>query len=277
MAIRTLARVKKLTQAVLSAWSWFLLGISCVIFLPIVAIVRVVTLPFDRGAYAAGYVFRKVVMPNSYLNPLWTFTTSGDLPDDMRKPYVVVANHESFVDMLLLSHLPTEMKWMSKTEIIKIPFLGWMMRLARDIPLERGDSASGAKALELCHERLGRATSVMIFPEGSRSRTGELRKFRAGAFKVAIAGQHPLLPLAIYGTRDCLQPDDWRQHKAHAEVRVLAPVPTAGLTEEDLPALRDQVRDVIIEAREQLRIEHGGPPVAAEGIDGESDDAPLAS
>lgn len=244
----------------LSVWSWFLLGISCVVWLPMVAIVRVVTWPFDRGAYAAGYLFRKVVMPNSYLNPLWTFTTSGNMINDPRRPYVVVSNHESFVDMLLLSHLPWEMKWMSKIEIMKIPFLGWMMRLARDIPLHRGDSASGSDALTACHERLGKRTSVMIFPEGTRSRTGEIRKFRAGAFKVAIEGQHPILPLAIYGTRDCLLPDDWRQHRAHAEVRVLDPVPTEGLTMDDLPELRDRVRDMIVEARDQLEREHGATP-----------------
>ncbi len=243
-------------KTLLSVWSWFVLGVSCLVFLPLVAITRLVTFPFDRGAYAAGYVFRKVVMPNSYLNPLWSFSTSGSLPDDMRRPYVVVANHESFVDMVAISHLPTEMKWMSKIGIMKIPVLGWMMRLVRDIPLHRGEASSGAKALDLCHERLSQGTSVMIFPEGSRSRTGELGDFRAGAFKIAIEGQHPILPLAVYGTRDCLRPDDWRQHRANAEVRVLEPIPTEGLTVDDLPALRDEVRSRIASAREQLRSEH---------------------
>ena len=104
-------------------------------------------MPFDKGAYAAGYLFRKLTVVHRQLTPLWKFRTSGDLPDDMRRPYVVVANHESFVDILLISHLPTELKWMSKIEIMKIPLLGWMMRFARDIPLERGDSTSGAAAL----------------------------------------------------------------------------------------------------------------------------------
>ena len=121
----------------------------------------------------------------------------------------MVSNHESFVDILLISHLPTEMKWMSKIEILKIPLVGWMMRLARDIPLDRGDSTSGA-ARSASRERLDTNVSVMIFPEGTRSKTGELRKFRAGAFNLAIEAQVPILPLACHGTRDALRKNDWR-------------------------------------------------------------------
>ncbi len=246
----------KIPQAVFSAWGWFVLVLSVLVFTPIVAIVRFVTWPFDRGAYAAGYTFRKVVIPLSKLNPLWTFRTSGDLPDDMRRPYVVVANHESFVDMILISHLPTEMKWLSKIEIMKIPFMGWMMRLARDIPLDRDDRDSAKHAMQQCEQRLETRVSVMIFPEGSRSKTAELNKFKPGAFRLAIDGGYPILPLAVYGTRDCLRPHDWKMGRATAEVRVLDPIETAGMTRDDLPALRDNVRELIGVAREELRLEH---------------------
>lgn len=247
----------KIVTTVFSIWGWFVLALSLVVFTPIVAIVRLVTLPFDRGAYAAGYVFRKVVIPLSKLNPLWTFRTSGDLPDDMRRPYVVVANHESFVDMILISHLPTEMKWLSKIEIMRLPFMGWMMRLARDIPLVRGDRDSASNALDECKQRLSHNVSVMIFPEGSRSRNGDLNKFKPGAFKLAIEGGYPILPMAVHGTRRCLGSDDWRMGRATAEVRVLEPIETAGMTRDDLPALRDHVRTLISATRDELRVEHG--------------------
>jgi len=267
----------RMVRTVLSAWGWFVLASSVILFTLPVALIRLVSWPFDRGAYAAGYAFRKVVIPLSKLNPLWTFRTSGDLPDDMRRPYVVVANHESFVDMILISHLPTEFKWLSKAEIMRIPVLGWMMRLARDIPLERGDTTSGRAALDQARERLGTNVSVMIFPEGTRSKTGEMRKFRAGAFKLAIEGQHPILPMAVHGTRDCLRKNDWRLGRARAEVRVLQPISTVGLTDDDLPELRERVRAAIEAGRQALRDEHGYvPPVidpdvaaAAEAADAE--------
>ena len=247
----------KFVGTVLSAWGWFLLTIFVLTYTPIVAIIRLLTWPFDRGAYAAGYTFRKVVVPPSVLNPLWTFRTSGNLPDDMRRPYVVVANHESFVDMLLISHLPTEMKWLSKIEIMKIPLLGWMMRLARDIPLTRGDHDSAANALDQCKQRLETNVSVMIFPEGTRSKTDDLNKFKPGAFKLAIDGGYPILPMAVHGTRDCLRPNYWRMGRATAEFRVLEPIETIGLTRDDLPALCDRVREMISASRDELRAEHG--------------------
>jgi len=244
-----------LARTVFSIWSWFVLGVAVLIWTPMVAIVRLVTMPFDKGAYAAGYLFRKLTVVHSKLTPLWSFRTSGELPDNMRRPYVVVANHESFVDILLISHLPTEMKWMSKIEILKIPLLGWMMRLSRDIPLTRGDSESGAAALEASRERLDSKVSVMIFPEGSRSKSGDLERFRSGAFRLAIDAQVPILPLAVYGTRDALRKNDWRLGYARAEVRVLDAISTEGLTMDDMADLRDKVREIIEAARNDLQHE----------------------
>ena len=255
-------------RTVLSIWSWSALGITVLIWTPLVAITRMVTMPFDRSAYAAGYLFRRIAVVHQKLTPLWKFRTSGELPTDMRRqPYVVVSNHESFVDILLISHLRTEMKWMSKIEIMKIPLMGWMMRLSRDIPLTRGDSMSGKAALTASRERLDSGVSVMIFPEGTRSKTGELRKFRGGAFRLAIEAQVPVLPLAVYGTRDALRKNDWRLGNAEAEVRVLEPVPTAGLTEDDVSAVRTTVRDMIVAARDDLRREFGDEPTTTHDAD----------
>jgi 1-acyl-sn-glycerol-3-phosphate acyltransferase len=245
------------SRTIFSIWSWIALGVIILVWTPMVAIVRLVTMPFDKGAYAAGYLFRKLAVVHERLTPLWKFHTSGTLPEDMRRPYVVVSNHESFVDILLISHLPTEMKWMSKIEILRIPLVGWMMRLARDIPLERGDATSTAKALDAARDRLATRVSVMIFPEGTRSKTGELRPFKTGAFRLAIEAQVPVLPLAVHGTRDALRKHDWRLGYARAEVRVLDPISTEGMTMDDVAALSDQVRDVIVAAREELRAEFG--------------------
>ena len=72
------------------------------------------------------------------MNPLWHFETEGEGPADPRLPYVAVSNHESYADIFLISHFPWEMKWLSKDTIFKIPVMGWMMRMAKDIPIKRG-------------------------------------------------------------------------------------------------------------------------------------------
>ena len=244
-----------LARTVFSIWSWFALGVIVIIWTPMVAIVRLVTMPFDKGAYSAGYLFRKLTVAHEKLTPLWKFRTSGTLPDDMRRPYVVVSNHESFVDILLISHLPTEMKWLSKVEIMRIPLVGWMMKLARDIPLERGDAKSIVKAMKAARERLDSNVSVMIFPEGTRTRSGEMGEFKTGAFRLAIDAQVPILPLAVYGAREALRSHDWRLGYAKAEVRVLEPVSTDGLTNKDVPELIARVRGMIVAARDDLQRE----------------------
>lgn len=220
-------------------------GVVLIIWIPLVGLVRLVTAPFDRGRYAAGWLFRRLAVVHQVLNPLWRFRRHGKLPPDPRHPYVVVANHESFVDILLISHLPWEMKWLSKSEFFKIPAVGWLMRLAGDIPLVRGESASVADAMAQCADRLDRRVSVMIFPEGTRSASGELGAFKDGAFRLAIEKQLPVLPLAVHGTRSALRKHDWRLGYSEAAVHVLDPIDTAGLTLDDVASLRDRTREVI--------------------------------
>lgn len=239
--------------SILSAWSWAVLVIIIIIWTPLVFLVWLVTAPFDKGRYAAGYLFRKLTVVHQRLTPMWKFRTSGELPADKRRPYVVVANHESFVDMLLISHLPIEMKWLSKETFFKIPLVGWMMRMAGDVRVVRGDRTSGAAALRACHDRLKKKVSVMIFPEGTRTADGSLGPFKDGAFRLAIESGAPILPLVVHGTRSALRKHDWRFGDTEAEVRVLQPIPTEGLTEADIPELRERVRDMIASEIEAMR------------------------
>ena len=238
-------------RSVLSVWSWLVLGVTVAVWLPMVAVVRLCT-PFDKGHYAAGLLWRKLAVTNQLLNPLWTFHTSGIEIDDPRRPYVVVANHESFVDILLISHLPWEMKWLAKDTFFRFPGVGWLMRMAGDVRIVRGERSSADLALEQCRDRLDNKVSVMIFPEGTRSRDGGLGLFKTGAFRLAIETGTPILPLAVHGTRGALRSGDWRFGVADAEVRVLEPIETAGMTMDDLSTLRDEVRSRIADELAQM-------------------------
>jgi 1-acyl-sn-glycerol-3-phosphate acyltransferase len=237
-----------------SIWSWFVLTACVIIWLPLMAITRLVTAPFDKGLYWVGLLFRKVAVVASTLNPLWHFRVTGALPADPRRPYVVVSNHESFVDILLISHLPWEMKWLSKVELLRIPVLGWNMVLAGDVPVERGTRKSALKAMRRCKEVLARRVSVMMFPEGTRSETDDLLPFKEGAFRLAVDSGVPILPLVVQGTRTALPKHGWRFGRSNAEVRVLAPIETAGMTTKDVPALTLRVRDLIFKEREAMRL-----------------------
>ena len=234
-----------IARTVFSVWAWLVLGVVVAVWVPLVGILTLVTAPFDRGRYAAGWLFRRLAVVHQTLNPLWRFRRHGTLPPDPRRPYVVVANHESFVDILLISHLPWEMKWLSKAEFFKIPGVGWLMRMVGDIPLVRGDAKSVVAAMKQCEDRLSKKVSVMIFPEGTRSASGDLGQFKDGAFRLAIDTQTPILPLVVHGTRPALRKHDWRFGVSDADVYVLDAVDTAGMTRADVPTLRDHVRTMI--------------------------------
>jgi len=242
----------QLWQALLSIWAWFVLGTCLVLWMPLMAAVRLLTLS-DPGRYAVGYLFRRIGPVMATLHPLWRFRTSGTPPADPRRPYVVVSNHESFADILLISHLPWEMKWLSKAELFKVPVLGWLMRLAGDIPVRRGEGRSAVEALQRCRTVLKQRVSVMIFPEGTRSPTLDMLPFKDGAFRLAIVAGVPVLPIAVSGTGTALPKHGWLFGRAKAEVRVLEPIETTGLTVRDVHALRERVRKMILQARDALR------------------------
>ena len=176
----------------------------------------------------------------------------GPFIADPRRPYVVVSNHESYADIFLISHLPWEMKWMSKETMFNIPCFGWMMRMAGDIRLVREDKRSAVNALASARDRLTKKVSVMIFPEGTRSRDGALLPFKNGAFKLAIETGAPILPLVIAGTRDCMAKGTFKFQRARAWVKVLEPIPTVGLTNADLMELKERTRVAMADARVAL-------------------------
>jgi 1-acyl-sn-glycerol-3-phosphate acyltransferase len=135
------------------------------------------------------------------------------------------------------------MRFVAKEELFRTPLVGWLLRLAGDIPVRRGDGASAIAMRKSCVATLARGLSVMIFPEGTRSRTGRVGAFKAGAFQVAIEAGAPVLPVALHGTAACVDASGPRPARARAEI--LAPIETGGAGAADLPALRDLVHDRI--------------------------------
>ena len=243
--------LKRLWLTLVSLWAWFVFGFFTILAIPVMLLLRLVTLR-DKGRYWVGWALRRVGWLTWRLNPLWSVRVTGHRIANPRNPYVVVSNHESFADILLLCNLPWEMKWMSKASILRIPIMGWLMRLAGDIPVDRGSRESAVRALEMSREALRNRTSVMIFPEGTRSTGDDLLPFKDGAFRLAVKSGTPILPLAIVGTRDALAKHDWRFGPAEAAIRVLPPVEVKGLTIKDVDQLKEKVRTMIADARQEM-------------------------
>jgi 1-acyl-sn-glycerol-3-phosphate acyltransferase len=250
----------KRANPVIGVWAYAEFGAVLASFLPIMAVSALLHRG-DPTQRAPGQWMRRVGRTATRLSTLWKFDIEGERPADIdTKAYVVVANHESQADPFLLSFLPFDMRWVAKEDLFKQPLSGWALRLGGDIPLRRGEGDSVRACLQECERALAGGISVMMFPEGTRSRDGELLPFKDGAFDLAIRAGVPILPIALAGTRAMRPKHSKWFGKAHACAKILAPISTRGMTEADVGRLREQARDAIVAALPDVRSRYGGNP-----------------
>ena len=232
-----------MTTLIRSLWMWLSAAALILFWFPLLCIIRL----FDTNPvrFRTGRWFRRLGEAIVRANPAWHIHIADGESSKVRSACVVVSNHQSLVDIPIISCLPWEMKWIAKAELFKIPLVGWMMRMAGDIPLDR-QHRSGAPALLKARKYLQQGCPVMIFPEGTRSPDGEVHSFTDGAFRLAIKAQAPILPLAIEGSHSCLQKGSWKFGEPRdVFVKVLPPVETTGLSSQDSQSLRDRIREMI--------------------------------
>jgi len=142
--------------------------------------------------------------------------------------YMVVSNHQSLVDIILAFNLFFHFKWVSKASIFLLPFIGWNMLLVRYIKINRGDKKSVKGMMAACERTLAEGSSIFLFPEGTRSKTGIMKEFKSGAFVLAKKMEVPILPIAINGTKNALPKHSLRIVGTHRmSIKVLDEIPYA--------------------------------------------------
>ncbi len=239
-------------RAFFGIWTWLAFAsISAVGYL-ICLVLFLFTAPFDPTRRFTGRAIRATGRLMCAAAPLWRFRAVPPLPESLPRRCVCVSNHVSNIDPFLLAHLPFEMKFLAKAVLFRIPFVGWGMKIAGDIPLVRGSAQSIKRAMRRAGDYVAQGMPVLFFPEGTRSQTGELLPFKDGAFRLALEQQASLLPMAVWGTRDALTKGDWKPGRALGLVAVGKPISTEGMSVSDLPRLKQQVRAEIEELLQRL-------------------------
>jgi len=232
-----------------SVWFWVeLFTISGILF-PISILIFLVTALFDRKLF----ILHKFTCVYSFIvlkiNPLWRIKVTGRKKIDPKETYLMVSNHQSGADIIVLFLLWAHFKWVAKRSLFFYPFIGWTMWLNRYIAIERGKGSSMRKMMLDAASTLKQGTSVMIFPEGTRSKDGNLQPFKTGAFHLALDNQRPILPIAIHGTSKAIRKGGFlinRNHDIHA--MVLDPVPYSQICNLDPKAVSERVHDLIEKA-----------------------------
>ncbi|HJT89892.1 MAG TPA: lysophospholipid acyltransferase family protein [Bryobacteraceae bacterium] len=165
---------------------------------------------------------------------------------DPRATYVFVANHSSYMDIpALLARIPHQFRFFAKKGLYKIPFLGWHLGRAGHLPVDRSNARASLKSMSQGARIVAeRGVSVLLFPEGGRTRVG-LREFKEGAAYIAIKAGVPVVPIAIDGMRELLPMGSLHLRAGKVVLRVGDPIPTADLDLKDRVALTARLHDEI--------------------------------
>jgi 1-acyl-sn-glycerol-3-phosphate acyltransferase len=242
----------------LSLIFWIFLTATSILLYPVALLIWAVTSPFDRRRWLLHQFTCFWASLYTWLNPAWPVTIEGRERIDRDTAYVMVANHLSLLDILVFFRLFTHFKWVSKIENFRVPCIGWNMTLNKYIPLRRGDKESIVQMLQSCRETLAAGSSIMMFPEGTRSPDGRLRAFKTGAFELAKDSGNPILPIVVTGTANALPKRGFVLRGRHPiRLKVLDGIPFEAFAGDSVEELTDRVRCLIA-----TEIEKAGIPPA---------------
>ena len=219
------------------------MGISSALLFVVALVIWLFTAPFDRRLVWLHQFTSFWACIYLWAMPAWSVTAAGREKIRKEATYVVVSNHQSGLDILVAFRLFFHFKWVSKVEMFRVPFIGWNMRLNRYIKIVRGEQESRCRMMADCERALSQGSSVYFFPEGTRSRTGELKPFKPGAFILAHQMRLPILAIAINGTKDALPKASLNFHGHHRfRIEVIEEIPYAAYAALSVEETAEMVR-----------------------------------
>jgi 1-acyl-sn-glycerol-3-phosphate acyltransferase len=204
----------------------WLIGICYIaITFPLTLIIWLLALPFDREKSIIHMFLMYQSLVLSFLIPIWKIRIEGREKAVKGTTYVIISNHLSLLDILIVNCLRYRFKWISKIENFKVPVIGWYLRMANYIIVDRGNEESKTEMLERSFYCLKKGISIMLFPEGTRSTDNEIGFFKRGAFQLALQAGVPILPVLIDGTGGILPKHGLVFGSGHhIRIKVLDPV-----------------------------------------------------
>ena len=230
--------------------------VFCTIFMILSAVALLLTWPFDKSRRTVHELSRILVRIFFATPPRWRTKIEGMEYVDRKKSYVIVLNHNAMTDIPTLYYVPLNFRWVSKREVFCLPFFGQFLSLHGDICIDRG---RGSEAMEQLLRKgkmwIARGASVAIFPEGTRSKDGEIHRFKAGAFVLAQEAGADILPIVLDGTTTLVKKNKLFNWKNTIRMRILQPVPADEVRATDTKELMASVHDRMTAALAGLRAE----------------------
>jgi 1-acyl-sn-glycerol-3-phosphate acyltransferase len=231
-------------RRVFSLFFWAFLVATSIALFPVAVALWAATVLVDRRRVLLHRFTCFWASLYTWFNPAWRVRVDGREKIRPDATYVMVANHQSLLDILVLFRLFAHFKWVSKIENFRVPCIGWNMSLNRYIKLRRGSRESVAEMMRECERALAEGSSVMMFPEGTRSANGRLQAFKPGAFTLAQRARVPLLPIVVEGTASALPKRGFVLRGRHTiRIRVLDEIPYPSFADTPVDVLASRVRE----------------------------------
>ena len=217
-------------------------------------IALVVCYPFDRKRVVVHTLSKWITDTIFGLPPFMKREVIGIENIDPKKAYVMTLNHNSMADIITIYNLPLVFKWVSKKEVYRIPIVGRLLYAHGDIVINR---ASAKEAMQLVHECgkewLAKGASVAIFPEGTRSKDGEIHNFKAGAFLLAKDAGAPILPIVLNNTNKMMRKGWLMNWRNHITIKILPPISAEEVAERSVKEVMADVHSSMTEALAEIR------------------------
>jgi 1-acyl-sn-glycerol-3-phosphate acyltransferase len=223
---------------------------------PVTCLIWFAAYPFDNNRILVHRFLRFQGWFLTHTIPLWSFKIEGREKVRRNQAYVIISNHQSILDIILLDNIRGDFRWISKAENFRVPILGLSMRMAGYISIERGSKESAVKMFEEAARSLEKNISIMIFPEGTRSKTNRLLPFKTGAFQLALRADKPILPVVVDGTGTVLPKHGYTFNSGNKlRVRIMDPVFPGEFGTGDAEELANNFRKMISEELDRMKSE----------------------
>jgi 1-acyl-sn-glycerol-3-phosphate acyltransferase len=168
--------------------------------------------------------------------------------------YIYMPNHVSNFDIpVLQAYLPVQFRWLAKAELFKIPIFGYAMKRAGYISINRFDRKSAIQSLNKAAEIIRNGTSVIIFPEGTRSQNQNIQSFKKGGFVLAVDSGVPIIPVIIHGTWTIMQKKHILVRPGNVVLEIKKPINTSDYTRETKDDLMEKVRNIILDSYDKSK------------------------
>lgn len=170
------------------------------------------------------------------------------------QPQIFVSNHQGYFDIFALSgYLPVQIRWVAKSSLFKIPFMGWAMKAAGYIQVTRSDRKKSYQAFIETVEKVKEGCSIIIFPEGTRSEDGTLGPFKKGSNLIANRSNSPMVPVTITGSSDIIKKGSFLINPGSVQI-ILSPAVITHLQKKDGGEILNSIRNTILENQRHATI-----------------------